>query len=158
MKMEGHKFPVLKESDAMFAADVAPDWAEGEVCHRCRIQFNTFNRKHHCRNCGQIFCQKCSSKTIPIPKYGFEKEVRVCDSCWDKLIKSTPTGPAAVSTTPKTTSSGTNSEHSSPYSTQNPAAPTTGGKTEQELREEEDLQLAIALSKSEAETKEKLVR
>lgn len=34
LKAEGFKFPALKESDAMFSADTAPEWAEGEVCHR----------------------------------------------------------------------------------------------------------------------------
>ncbi|CAG2174981.1 unnamed protein product, partial [Oppiella nova] len=67
MKIEGYKFPVLKESDAMFAADSAPDWADGECCNRCRTQFSLVQRKHHCRNCGQIFCQKCSAKISTIP-------------------------------------------------------------------------------------------
>lgn len=34
LKAEGFKFPPLKESDAMFSADTAPEWADGEVCHR----------------------------------------------------------------------------------------------------------------------------
>lgn len=34
LKAEGFKFPALKESDAMFSADTAPEWADGEVCHR----------------------------------------------------------------------------------------------------------------------------
>lgn len=46
---EGYKFPVLQESDAMFAADTAPEWADGEVCHRCRVHFSLVQRKHHCR-------------------------------------------------------------------------------------------------------------
>ena len=34
MKAEGWEFPPVREAEAMFEADVAPDWAEGEVCHR----------------------------------------------------------------------------------------------------------------------------
>lgn len=34
LKAECYKFPPLKESDAMFSADSAPEWADGEVCHR----------------------------------------------------------------------------------------------------------------------------
>lgn len=34
LKAEGFKFAPLKESDAMFSADTAPEWADGEVCHR----------------------------------------------------------------------------------------------------------------------------
>ncbi|GBP59968.1 Hepatocyte growth factor-regulated tyrosine kinase substrate [Eumeta japonica] len=85
LKAEGHKFPSLKESDAMFSADTAPEWADGEVCHRCRVAFSLMLRRHHCRACGQVFCQQCSSKTSTIPKYGIEKEVRVCDACYEKM-------------------------------------------------------------------------
>jgi len=45
MKTEGYKFPALKESDAMFSADTAPEWADGDVCHRCRVQFGMMQRK-----------------------------------------------------------------------------------------------------------------
>lgn len=45
MKAEEYKFPVLKESDAMFSADTAPEWADGECCHRCRVQFSLVQRK-----------------------------------------------------------------------------------------------------------------
>ena len=43
--------------------------------------------QHHCRNCGQVFCNKCSSKQSIIPQFGIEREVRVCDTCFDKLNK-----------------------------------------------------------------------
>ena len=55
------------------------------VYFRCRTEFTTFVRQHHCRHCGQSFCAKCSSKVKAIPKFGIEKEVRVCDSCFDIL-------------------------------------------------------------------------
>lgn len=140
MRMEGFKFPVLKESDAMFVADQAPEWAEGDCCHRCRVQFSLMQRKHHCRNCGQIFCSKCSSRNSPIPRYGIEKEVRVCDSCWDQLSK--------LPSVQKDSGSGSEQSPSN-SSTQGGG----NGKTEQELQEEEELQLALALSQSEAETR-----
>lgn len=73
LKSEGHKFPELKESDVMFSSDTAPEWVDGEMCHGCRSGFTIRTRRHHCRNCGQVFCQKCSSKNSPIPKYGIEK-------------------------------------------------------------------------------------
>ncbi|XP_075760294.1 hepatocyte growth factor-regulated tyrosine kinase substrate isoform X4 [Pelodiscus sinensis] len=87
MKVEGHVFPEFKESDAMFAAERAPDWVDAEECHRCRVQFGVVTRKHHCRACGQIFCGKCSSKCSTIPKFGIEKEVRVCEPCYELLNK-----------------------------------------------------------------------
>uniref|UniRef100_A0A8C9VY29 Hepatocyte growth factor-regulated tyrosine kinase substrate n=1 Tax=Scleropages formosus TaxID=113540 RepID=A0A8C9VY29_SCLFO len=87
MKVEGHVFPEFKESDAMFAAERAPDWVDAEECHRCRVQFGVVTRKHHCRACGQIFCGKCSSKYSTIPKFGIEREVRVCEPCFELLNK-----------------------------------------------------------------------
>lgn len=45
MKTEGYNFPALKESDAMFCADTAPEWADGDCCHRCRVVFGVVQRK-----------------------------------------------------------------------------------------------------------------
>lgn len=87
MKAEGYQFPVLKESDAMFRADTAPAWADGEVCHRCRVTFGMVQRKHHCRACGQVFCAQCSNKVSTLPKFGIEKEVRVCEACYEQVNK-----------------------------------------------------------------------
>ncbi|CAB0010366.1 unnamed protein product [Nesidiocoris tenuis] len=147
LKADGYKFPTLKESDAMFKADTAPEWADGDCCHRCRIQFSVIQRKHHCRACGQVFCHQCSSKTTNLPKYGIEKDVRVCESCFEKANK------------PSTTS-GSKSDDlpieylNSSLAQQNQAPPPR--KSEAELKEEEELQLAIALSQSEAENKSQL--
>ncbi|XP_045514330.1 hepatocyte growth factor-regulated tyrosine kinase substrate isoform X2 [Pieris brassicae] len=142
LKAEGHKFPPLKESDAMFSADTAPEWADGEVCHRCRVAFSLMVRRHHCRACGQVFCQQCSSKTSTLPKFGIEKEVRVCDACFDKVSRP-PSSTAKI-------------EINDPSSDYGPApAPKKPGKSAEELQEEEELQLALALSQSEAEQKEK---
>lgn len=143
MKMEGYTFPQLKEADAMFTAEKAPEWKDGETCHRCRVQFTMVQRKHHCRNCGQVFCGKCSAKTSIIPRFGIEKEVRVCDSCFDHLNK--PTAGKKEDDLP--------SEYVS--STLSQQAQTPPNQNEREQQEEEELALAIALSKSEAEAKEK---
>lgn len=150
MKMEGYKFPYLKESDAMFLADQAPEWADGDCCHRCRVQFSLVQRKHHCRNCGQIFCQKCSSQNAPIPRFGIEKEVRVCEACFEKLST------AAAKNQPAKAPQKAGSEQSSPSQTS--SGQPSGGKSEQELQEEEELQLALALSKSEVETNQRATR
>ncbi|XP_057319730.1 hepatocyte growth factor-regulated tyrosine kinase substrate [Microplitis mediator] len=144
MKAEGYMFPELKESDAMFSADTAPEWADGEVCHRCRVAFSIVQRKHHCRACGQVFCGQCSSKTTTLPKFGIEKDVRVCDACYIVMNK-----PSTAST--KETDLPV--EYLSSSLAQQQQVPPR--KTEEELREEEELQLALALSQSEAEQKEK---
>ncbi|XP_027482137.1 hepatocyte growth factor-regulated tyrosine kinase substrate isoform X3 [Zalophus californianus] len=146
MKVEGHVFPEFKESDAMFAAERAPDWVDAEECHRCRVQFGVVTRKHHCRACGQIFCGKCSSKYSTIPKFGIEKEVRVCEPCYEQLNKKAEGKASSTTELPP--------EYlTSPLSQQSQLPPK---RDETALQEEEDLQLALALSQSEAEEKERM--
>ncbi|XP_058417854.1 hepatocyte growth factor-regulated tyrosine kinase substrate isoform X2 [Diceros bicornis minor] len=146
MKVEGFVFPEFKESDAMFAAERAPDWVDAEECHRCRVQFGVMTRKHHCRACGQIFCGKCSSKYSTIPKFGIEKEVRVCEPCYEQLNKKAEGKASSTTELPP--------EYlTSPLSQQSQLPPK---RDETALQEEEELQLALALSQSEAEEKERM--
>lgn len=44
-------------------------------------------RQHHCRNCGQTFCSKCSAKSAPLPHFGLAEAVRVCDACFTKVTQ-----------------------------------------------------------------------
>ncbi len=62
-----------------------PAFADRPVCYECKISWTLTTRRHHCRNCGQTFCDKCSSKRIRIPKYSFNTPVRVCDACYVKV-------------------------------------------------------------------------
>ena len=32
-----------------------------KVCYNCENPFTIYRRRHHCRMCGQIFCDSCSS-------------------------------------------------------------------------------------------------
>ncbi|XP_008414325.1 hepatocyte growth factor-regulated tyrosine kinase substrate isoform X3 [Poecilia reticulata] len=152
LKVEGHVFPEFKESDAMFAAERAPDWVDAEECHRCRVQFGVMTRKHHCRACGQIFCGKCSSKYSTIPKFGIEKEVRVCEPCFEQLNKKAE-GKAPPSSSSSSSADLPPEYLTSPLSQQSQMPPK---RDEAALQEEEELQLAIALSQSEAEEKERM--
>ncbi|KAJ8921945.1 hypothetical protein NQ315_008579 [Exocentrus adspersus] len=53
-------------------------------CKACKKDFNLTRRKHHCRNCGEIFCNACSDNSMPLPS--FPKPVRVCDDCNIQLM------------------------------------------------------------------------
>ena len=56
---------------------------EVEQCASCTSKFSVSNRKHHCRNCGHIFCNDCTSRTANVPTY--KKPERVCESCYTEL-------------------------------------------------------------------------
>ena len=47
-------------------------------CHVCAGDFNALRRRHHCRNCGGLCCDKCSPTKCEIPYLGYFKPARVC--------------------------------------------------------------------------------
>ncbi|KAJ6577103.1 FYVE zinc finger-domain-containing protein [Mycena sp. CBHHK59/15] len=72
----------------------------------CRVPFSVFERRHHCRKCGGIFCRPCSTRTTPLldasrldflhpprnqPLTDFQSDIspiapaRVCDDCFDQI-------------------------------------------------------------------------
>ncbi|XP_036405696.1 zinc finger FYVE domain-containing protein 1-like isoform X1 [Megalops cyprinoides] len=54
-------------------------------CHQCGEAFQDSDTKHHCRACGEGFCNGCSSKTRPVPERGWGlSAVRVCDTCFER--------------------------------------------------------------------------
>nr|XP_020742491.1 RUN and FYVE domain-containing protein 1 isoform X2 [Odocoileus virginianus texanus] len=58
---------------------------EATHCKQCEKEFSISRRKHHCRNCGHIFCNSCSSNELALPSY--PRPVRVCDSCHTLLLQ-----------------------------------------------------------------------
>ncbi|XP_060782290.1 RUN and FYVE domain-containing protein 2 isoform X4 [Neoarius graeffei] len=54
-------------------------------CKLCEKEFSISRRKHHCRNCGEIFCNACSDNELPLP--ASPKPVRVCDTCHALLLQ-----------------------------------------------------------------------
>eukprot|EP00759_Apiculatamorpha_spiralis_P023772 PhF_6_TR27343/c1_g1_i4/m.40182 len=59
-----------------------PDNASN-YCTRCRKGFSLFNRRHHCRACGFLFCKLCSVQTdTDVPGYlPPHLPQRVCEDC-----------------------------------------------------------------------------
>ena len=77
-------------------------------CRCCQVEFGYFKRKHHCRNCGNIFCYTCSNYYAVIPDFITDRpdpadywnmsyyitslkaeEVRVCKQCFDQIKEKT---------------------------------------------------------------------
>ncbi|XP_019361488.1 PREDICTED: lateral signaling target protein 2 homolog [Gavialis gangeticus] len=62
-----------------------PRWVPDSTCSQCsacHTPFTLLRRRHHCRNCGKIFCARCSLHMAPLPHYGQLKPVRVCTHCY----------------------------------------------------------------------------
>ncbi|KAI4329029.1 hypothetical protein L6164_021336 [Bauhinia variegata] len=57
-------------------------------CYECDSLFTLFNRKHHCRHCGRIFCAKCTANSVPAPSSSQRnpweelEKIRVCNYCY----------------------------------------------------------------------------
>eukprot|EP00249_Psilotum_nudum_P024090 c29088_g1_i1 orf=1487-4636(-) len=49
-------------------------------CQLCTSQFTLFNRKHHCRRCGGLFCGNCTQQRMVLRGQG-DGPVRICDPC-----------------------------------------------------------------------------
>jgi hypothetical protein len=65
--------PISKES---------PQWVadkEAKACASCQEAFSLTNRKHHCRNCGQVFCTACCSAHVQLPQWPAAE--RLCQPC-----------------------------------------------------------------------------
>lgn len=63
-----------------------PDEAVNK-CTSCATNFNAFVRRHHCRNCGEIFCDKCTQGRTPLTNEEQAPVVRVCDRCMAEVTE-----------------------------------------------------------------------
>ena len=71
----------------------AEHWVKDELaetCKLCRLKFTLTERKHHCRLCGQIFCQSCSRFETEIATSNATKPVRVCNTCFNQIKTENP--------------------------------------------------------------------
>lgn len=69
------------------------------ICQLCSDSFGLTNRRHHCRACGILCCDRCSSKRLQLSgnliepeqtsskgeKKKDDKSERVCDGCFNRL-------------------------------------------------------------------------
>ena len=65
-------------ADTMVPRWVPDDDAAAAECKGCASPFSLIVRRHHCRSCGDVFCNGCSSKRMSL---AWESNARVCDMC-----------------------------------------------------------------------------
>ncbi|XP_077504434.1 RUN and FYVE domain-containing protein 2 isoform X4 [Amblyomma americanum] len=75
----------LKENNLSLKEAVWTSDKDASCCRQCSKPFSVARRKHHCRSCGEIFCNACSDNTMPLPSSA--KPVRVCDACQTVLLQ-----------------------------------------------------------------------
>lgn len=67
------------------------------VCYDCDSQFTIFNRKHHCRLCGRVFCARCTANSVPAQSGDQStsreecEKIRVCNYCFKQWEQSMAT-------------------------------------------------------------------
>ncbi|SAM02239.1 hypothetical protein [Absidia glauca] len=85
---------------------------QASECRRCNRRFSFLVRRHHCRRCGQIVCDRCSSHRVRLPVDELVEDPlistshypiialtpqRVCESCVRIPIKATDSTSGATS-------------------------------------------------------------
>mmetsp|Transcript_32321 Transcript_32321/g.31622 ORF Transcript_32321/g.31622 Transcript_32321/m.31622 type:complete len:111 (+) Transcript_32321:206-538(+) len=69
--MQQHQLPILTTNDWVKDSKV-------KECSKCYKEFTFFNRRHHCRYCGRIFCKSC---TIVKDITKGIRNVKICLDC-----------------------------------------------------------------------------
>ncbi|NXH99996.1 FGD6 protein, partial [Pachycephala philippinensis] len=80
--------PEKQEEDSPLGSK-APIWipdTRATMCMICTSEFTLTWRRHHCRACGKIVCQTCSSNKHGLD-YMKNQPARVCDHCFRELQK-----------------------------------------------------------------------
>lgn len=73
----------------MEAAFPVPPWEPDEAradCSLCSSEFTLTSRRHHCRGCGRLVCESCSTHRLKFPSHfgcGQEPQ-RCCQMCMDQ--------------------------------------------------------------------------
>ncbi|XP_063685693.1 pleckstrin homology domain-containing family F member 2-like [Bolinopsis microptera] len=74
-----------RKSAKKITTELAPAWIPDDAATHCmicaKVKFSPIARKHHCRRCGKIVCNNCSTKRLLLASQSSEP-VRVCDPCF----------------------------------------------------------------------------
>ncbi|KAL6073700.1 Rho guanine nucleotide exchange factor (GEF) 17 [Balamuthia mandrillaris] len=77
----------MMEKESKHEGENHPGWvlwrpdSEVDCCQLCETKFTLITRRHHCRSCGDIFCDACSSHKLPV--FSSTRKSRVCHTCFD---------------------------------------------------------------------------
>lgn len=58
-------------------------------CRACNAEFGVLTRRHHCRSCGRVFCDNCSSQKAQLSRSGEIVVGRVCGQCFIQIQRDT---------------------------------------------------------------------
>jgi len=86
--ISSHSLHHTSSADSLESPSTATPWEKDEnapLCNDCKTRFSLFNRRHHCRNCGKVFCSRCSDFQFRLQKGAMPE--RVCKNCYKNLRK-----------------------------------------------------------------------
>ncbi|KAI1320567.1 hypothetical protein EDD11_000529 [Mortierella claussenii] len=132
---------------------IEPKWESDHKaieCRECHRKFSLWLRRHHCRRCGHVVCDRCSSHRAmlhpsmvlydptsseaylnhqALSRRGTVLSYRVCDSCHGTLGLNRSTGVGGSSGWSNAqSSSGSQTQHQSSSYSQTPTTPGRGGR------------------------------
>uniref|UniRef100_A0A183DA87 FYVE-type domain-containing protein n=1 Tax=Gongylonema pulchrum TaxID=637853 RepID=A0A183DA87_9BILA len=83
---------LIDREDAADISDGSKGWIVDSASNKCMGCSESFRyptqRKHHCRNCGRIFCGPCTTHTFFRVNENRGENVRVCNECYALMTAS----------------------------------------------------------------------
>uniref|UniRef100_A0A8C2G6F5 phosphatidylinositol-3,5-bisphosphate 3-phosphatase n=1 Tax=Cyprinus carpio TaxID=7962 RepID=A0A8C2G6F5_CYPCA len=70
----------IEQQEAEWFSDHAPS-----RCYGCERTFWLTARKHHCRNCGNVFCASCCDQKVAVSSQQLREHNHVCQACYGHL-------------------------------------------------------------------------
>lgn len=74
------------DCDKTELARFIPRWLPDAIAYNCKLcnsDFGIFLRKHHCRFCGDVFCNNCCYRYESFLPF-YKRQVRICEHCYVK--------------------------------------------------------------------------
>uniref|UniRef100_A0A1I7V9E6 phosphatidylinositol-3,5-bisphosphate 3-phosphatase n=1 Tax=Loa loa TaxID=7209 RepID=A0A1I7V9E6_LOALO len=125
---------VVEKDDVADISYGSKGWLMDDASQKCMSCQGTFyylsNRRHHCRNCGGIFCSSCSKRTFFRVYENKGGNVRVCNRCYELMIKARSSQFYAVPSETPTTS--LTSKRNGVLMTKNPSETAVNGGSERD--------------------------